>query len=50
MPEPRTLVGTVEDLHASAVRTVGLDDFGDDGYLEGLTVLLESYSRDAGLT
>ena len=50
MPEPRTLVGTVEDLHASAARTVGLDDFGDDGYREGLTVLLESYANDAALT
>ena len=30
----RTVVGTVEDLKASAVKTVGLDDFGtdDDNY------------------
>ncbi len=47
--EPR-VVGTVEDLHASAARTVGLDDFGDDGYLEGLRVLLDSYKSEAGLT
>jgi hypothetical protein len=43
-------VGTVEDLHASATRRTGLDDFGTDDYLDGLRVLLDSYSRDAGLT
>lgn len=49
---PRTDVGTVDDLKASAVKAVGLDDFGadDDNYLEALSVLLESYRRDAGLT
>jgi hypothetical protein len=49
---PRRDVGTVEDLKASAVRTVGLDDFGsdDDNYIEALTVLLESYRREADLT
>ena len=48
----RTDVGTVEDLKASAVKTVGLDDFGsdDDNYLEALAVLLESYRSDAGFT
>jgi hypothetical protein len=48
----RTDVGTVEDVQASAVRAVGLDDFGaaDDNYLEALGVLLDSYRRDAGLT
>jgi hypothetical protein len=48
----RTNVGTVEDLHASATKAVGLDDFGtdDDNYREALGVLLESYQRDAGLT
>lgn len=48
----RTDVGTVEDLKASAVRAVGLEDFGndDDNYLEALTVLLESYRRDADFT
>lgn len=58
MPRERDDVGTVEDLHASATRITGLDDFGDDdrypghrdGYREGLEVLLESYHRDAGLT
>lgn len=50
MPEARPVVGTIDDLHASAVRTVGLDDFGDDDYRDGLAVLLESYQRDAGLT
>lgn len=49
---PRTNVGTVEDLHASAVKACGLEDFGtdDDNYLEALGVLLESYQRDADLT
>jgi len=49
---PRTDVGTVEDLKASAVKTVGLDDFGtdDDNYVEALSVLLEAYRRDAGFT
>ncbi|GAA5172112.1 MULTISPECIES: sulfotransferase family protein [Amycolatopsis] len=46
----RENVGTVEDLHASATRFTGLDDFGDDDYREGLAVLLESYERDASLT
>lgn len=48
----RTDVGTVEDLHASAVKACGLDDFGsdDDNYREALAVLLESYQRDADLT
>lgn len=46
----RESVGTVEDLHASATRLTGLDDFGDDEYLEGLRVLLKSYAEDAGLT
>jgi hypothetical protein len=48
----RTDVGTVEDLHASAVKACGLDDFGvdDDGYREALAVLLESFRRDADLT
>lgn len=49
---PRTDVGTVEDLHASAVKAVGLDDFGtdDDNYREALEVLLDSYRNDADLT
>ncbi|WP_197375413.1 sulfotransferase family protein [Mycolicibacterium baixiangningiae] len=48
----RTNVGTVEDLHASAVKACGLDDFGvdDDNYREALGVLLDSYARDADLT
>jgi len=48
----RTDVGTVDDMHASATKLVGLDDFGvdDDNYREALGVLLESYQRDAGLT
>ncbi|HWS38096.1 MAG TPA: sulfotransferase [Actinoplanes sp.] len=51
-PDERTGVGTVEDLHASASRLTGLDDFGDgdDGHVDGLRVLLGSYAREAGLT
>lgn len=45
-----TSVGTVDDLHESAMRATGLDDFGDDGYRDALGVLLDSYARDAGLT
>src|SRR6476659_2391630 len=43
-------VGTIDDLHASATKVVGLTDFGDDGYREGLAVLLESYAKEAELT
>src|ERR1700709_631793 len=52
MTEVRTNVGTVDDLHASAVKACGLDDFGvdDDNYREALAVLLESFRRDADLT
>jgi hypothetical protein len=48
----RTNVGTVEDLHASATKASGLDDFGpdDDNYREALGVLLDSFARDADLT
>jgi hypothetical protein len=43
-------VGTVEDLHTSASRITGLDDFGADDYREGLQVLLASYARESALT
>jgi len=43
-------VGTVDELHASAVRRVGLDDFGDGDYVEGLNVLLTSYADESALT
>lgn len=48
----RTDVGTVEDLKASAVKAVGLDDFGndDDNYVEALSVLLDSYRSEADFT
>jgi hypothetical protein len=46
----RDSVGTVADLHASAARITGLEDFGADDYSDGLAVLLESYAREAGLT
>ena len=50
MSAPRTSVGTVENLHTSATKLTGLSDFGDLGYLEGLQVLLDSYTKEAGLT
>ncbi|HZZ96960.1 MAG TPA: sulfotransferase [Jatrophihabitantaceae bacterium] len=43
-------VGTVEELHASASKVVGLTDFGADEYLEPLQVLLGSYANDEQLT
>jgi hypothetical protein len=48
----RTDVGTVDELHASATKVVGLDDFGadDDNYREALGILLDSYQHDADLT
>ena len=50
--ETRTDVGTVDELHASATKLTGLDDFGadDDNYREALSVLLDSYRSEAGLT
>ncbi|WP_293310291.1 sulfotransferase [Mycolicibacterium sp.] len=52
MSAARTDVGTVEDLKSSAVKAVGLDDFGtdDDKYIEALSVLLDSYRTDADFT
>ncbi len=46
----RDSVGTFEDLHAAATRVTGLDDFGDDEYVEGLRILLDDYAGTAGLT
>lgn len=48
----RTDIATVDELHASATKLTGLDDFGtdDDNYREALEVLLDSYRREAGLT
>ncbi|NDK88773.1 sulfotransferase [Gordonia desulfuricans] len=50
MTSARTSVGTVDDLHESATRATGLDDFGDDSYREPLQILLDSYRTEAGLT
>jgi hypothetical protein len=52
MSRTRTDVGTVDDLHASATKACGLDDFGtdDDNYREALGVLLDSYARESGFT
>lgn len=43
-------VGTIDDLHEEASARTGLDDFGGDDHLEGLTVLLDSFEREADLT
>lgn len=50
MTQTRDSVGTIEDLHEAARRATGLDDFGGDDHLEGLTVLLDSLEREADLT
>jgi hypothetical protein len=51
LPPPEGgVVGTVDDLHASATRLTGLDDFGADDYRDGLAVLLESYAGEEDLT
>ncbi len=50
-PSPaRDSLGTVDDLHESAVRRTGLTDFGAGAYVDGLAVLLDSYVAEAGLT
>jgi hypothetical protein len=49
----RRKLGWVESepsLHEAACKAVGFDDFGDEGYLEGLRVLLQAYDRESRLT
>ena len=43
-------VGTLGDLHASATRLTGMKEFGEDEYIDGLAVLLSSYTTDERLT
>ncbi|MDH6679299.1 hypothetical protein M2284_003515 [Rhodococcus sp. LBL1] len=50
MTEQYDGVGAIEDLQRAARAQTGLDDFGGDEYLEGLTVLLDSFEREADLT
>ena len=50
MLRERDSVGTFEDLHDAATRATGMSDFGDDGYHEGLRVLLDDYAHASGLT
>ncbi len=45
-----SFVESEDELHEAAVDAVGFDDFGDESYLEGLRVLLESLDRAAKLT
>lgn len=44
------MVATIDELHESASRITGLDDFGTDDYTDGLAVLLDAYDREASLT
>jgi LPS sulfotransferase NodH len=44
------LIGSVSELKQAASRLCGLPDFGTDDFSDGLSVLLASYERDAGLT
>ncbi|TQF68670.1 sulfotransferase [Rhodococcus spelaei] len=43
-------IGSIEDLQQAAREQAGYDDFGGDGYVEGLTVLLDSFEKEADLT
>jgi hypothetical protein len=43
-------IGSADDLHATASKFTGLSDFGTDEYRDGLEVLIESYTSEAGLT
>ncbi|SOX53857.1 sulfotransferase [Mycobacterium ahvazicum] len=47
-----TVVGTVDDLCAQAIQRAGHSDFGadEDNFREALSVLLDSYEREAGFT
>src|SRR5205085_5251874 len=46
----RESVGTNEDVHASASKAVGLEDFGEQIYEEGLRLLLDDYANLSELT
>lgn len=50
MTTPKFGPGTIDQLHAAATSATGLDDFGDDGYLEALGVLVDSYRTEADFT
>ena len=43
-------MGTVDDVHESAMKITGLSDFGSTDYLEAITTLMESYATDEKLT
>ena len=49
-PEKPGFAALEEPLHQAVRESVGLENFGDDGYLEGMRVLLEAYDREAKLT
>lgn len=42
--------GAVDRLHETATSATGLDDFGDNTYLEALGVLVDSYAAEADFT
>lgn len=43
-------IGSIDDLHQAARENTGHSDFGSDGYLEAMLVLLHSFEQDADLT
>ena len=43
-------MSSIQQWHAAAAERTGLDDFGGDDYLEGLTVLEESLEVEAAMT
>ena len=44
---PSTFAASEDALHEAARQATGLDDFGDDEYLEGLRTLLAAYDEEA---
>ena len=49
-PGGRDSVGTFDDLHEAASRATGMSDFGGDEYVEGLRILVDDFTDEAGLT
>ncbi|KZL34402.1 MULTISPECIES: sulfotransferase family protein [Rhodococcus] len=43
-------IGSIDHLHQAAREAAGYENFGSEGYLEGLRVLLESFQNEADLT
>ena len=45
--EPTGFLDREQSFHEQAIRKVGLDDFGDASYRDGLRALLEAYDGEA---